>query len=89
MTRHTPGPWRHGKGAIGNWPIWAAGPDAFGPIGTAWNEADARLMAAAPTLYAALDLIAALGVLSDENTKYKLSLAIDIAQRALAKLKDS
>ena len=66
MTQHTPGPWTlrrlepdpHGIIMIGGWEIWTRIYDVVaGTLGVApiRNEADARLIAAAPDLLAALE----------------------------------
>jgi hypothetical protein len=74
-TKWTPGPWEAKRGNAGaQHPlfVWSDDRDGFRP----WTDPDAHLIAAAPDLYAALELL--LSVSTDHNH-------IDQARAALAK----
>ncbi len=90
MSTHTPGPWTTGDGSPSRYArghAICAGAIIVGsaigngyPLGTGWapdSAANARLMAAAP------DLLAALIRLSDERTEAALQQAKDAIAKAL------
>ena len=93
--QHTPGPWTlrrlkpdpHGIIMIGGWEIWTRLYDVVGgTLGVApiRNEADARLIAAAPDLLAALQVL----VLTPHILYYletRDPMALKQAQAAIAK----
>jgi hypothetical protein len=90
MTKHTPAPWKmvdagphYNNKAITNYQI-QYGDDGECISDHVYEEADARLIAAAPELLDALKLAAS--VLSgDEMTKYSLVKALEKARDAISK----
>jgi hypothetical protein len=54
MNAHTPGPWTVGRDSEGDWQIHKPDPDG-NPIAIVRGEDDARLVAAAPDLYEAVN----------------------------------
>lgn len=95
MSAHTPGPWLIGRGADG-FPIVHTAPDSFSPSGqgvahvckrpmTQEHTANARLIAAAPELLAALKYLVAEAPddLDDDYNPHTAPLAL--ARAAIAK----
>ena len=82
MAEHTPGPWAPYHLSDGSWAV-ARRDDVLPPLAWTVNEADARLIAAAPDLLAALEEIVNLEGFPDQFA-YR---AEAIALAAIAKAK--
>jgi hypothetical protein len=83
---HTPGPWevREGKEEVWGPAVYAMGAHDLQPLAAAETEADARLIAAAPDLLAALEQIQQRAVLGGRDTT---GIEV-IARAAIAKAKE-
>ena len=88
MSKHTPGPWHYeqkGGGLVGIFPSGIETAVAF----TRNNEADARLIAAAPDLLAALRYVyeyyAPMTIFDDETGDTGHDEAMEIVRAAIAK----
>ena len=54
VSKHTPGPWTYNRNTVSNeWRIIPTA-DGYASVGACWAEANARLIAAAPDMLAAL-----------------------------------
>jgi hypothetical protein len=84
----TPGPWRHQINRMGHiWWVLANGtekPIHIAEVIGSTREADARLIASAPELFAALDALTALDD-GDESFAWEHSSLFENARAALAK----
>jgi hypothetical protein len=86
MTEHTPGPWEAGEFAdrTGDWLVSAKRQRYF--VADVYTEADARLIAAAPDMLAALKQIHHYETIRDPNRGELFLGALHAVEAAIAKV---
>ena len=89
MSEHTPGPWeiREGAEEVYGTAIYEVGAHDLHPLAAVQNEADARLIAAAPNLLEALESAHGILQMNLGDTDPHVRSACDLMWAAIAKAK--